>query len=294
MLDKCLIVGGDLRNLYLYEILNTDLSISSVKLFGFSEYRGNASIINTEDLGEALSGSVSDTIVIGAIPCCTEGNVLNLPYNKNLVTVSDLFSNMSSGQIFIAGRISRDIHDIAKEKGIQAIDILEHEEMAVLNAIPTAEGAIQIAMENMKETIHSANILVSGYGRIGRILTKMLHGIGANVYTAYRTYEDEAIISSLGYTPVCYDRIEEYLPKMNLIVNTVPAIIFSDTRLRHINQDCLIIDLASKPFGIDIEESKNYGLNVIRAPGLPGKTAPYTAALYIRNTINNILKELVR
>lgn len=53
--------------------------------------------------------------------------------------------------------------------------------MAVLNAIPTAEGAIQIAMEEMPVTIHGSKALVLGFGRVGKTLAKMLDGIGAKL-----------------------------------------------------------------------------------------------------------------
>lgn len=37
--------------------------------------------------------------------------------------------------------------------GIKTVDYFEREELNVLNAVPTAEGAVQIAMEEMASTI---------------------------------------------------------------------------------------------------------------------------------------------
>ena len=45
-----------------------------------------------------------------------------------------------------------------------------NEELTILNAIPTAEGAIQIAMEKSLKTVHGSKCLVLGFGRIGKIL----------------------------------------------------------------------------------------------------------------------------
>lgn len=35
-------------------------------------------------------------------------------------------------------------------------------------------------------TLHKSNVLVMGYGNIGKVLSKMLCGIGANVYCEAR------------------------------------------------------------------------------------------------------------
>jgi len=93
---------------------------------------------------------------------------------------------MNKSQLFIAGRITDKIAQLADVYNVYSVDLLEREEMAVLNAIPTAEGAIQIAMEEMPITLHGSNALILGFGRIGKILAKMLHGIGSNVYVEAR------------------------------------------------------------------------------------------------------------
>ena len=70
--------------------------------------------------------------------------------------------------------------------------------------------------------------------------------------------------------------------------------IINGSMLRQLREDCLIIDLASKPGGVDFESAKRLGRNVIWALSLPGKTAPLTAGNIIRDTINNILNEQAR
>ena len=77
------------------------------------------------------------------------------------------------------------------------IDIMKCEELAVLNSISTAEGAIQIAMEETNHTLHDSNILILGFGRIGKVLAKMLNAIGANVYCEARKNEDLAWIKNI-------------------------------------------------------------------------------------------------
>ena len=55
------------------------------------------------------------------------------------------------------------------------------------------------------------------------------------------------------------------------------------------NKDVIIIELASNPGGVDFEKANELDLNVIKALGLPGKVAPYTAAKYIKKVIKKII-----
>jgi len=101
-------------------------------------------------------------IVIGAVPL-----------REKTEEIEKLFSQIK-GKTFIAGSINTDVYDIAKKNDIKIIDVLEDEEVVTLNTIPTAEGALQVAMEESDITLHGSNCLVIGYGRIGKVLSKML------------------------------------------------------------------------------------------------------------------------
>ena len=164
--------------------------------------------------------------------------------------------------------------------------------MTILNAISTAEGAIQIIMEQTLKTIHGSNILVMGFGRIGKILAKMLHGIGANVYCEARKDSDIAWIEAYGYKKIHLRNLKENVDKFDIIINTIPSMILDRVYLTKINKDCLILDLASDPGGVDREYAKENGIKVIWALSLPGKVAPVTSAEYIKNTLYNIFQEL--
>ena len=58
---------------------------------------------------------------------------------------------------------------------------MDIEKFTVLNIIPTVEGAIQVAMQETKRTLHGSNVLILGFGRIGKLLSKSLVGLGVNV-----------------------------------------------------------------------------------------------------------------
>jgi len=160
------------------------------------------------------------------------------------------------------------------------------------NALPTAEGAIKIAIEETDITIHGNHMMVIGYGRIGAVLCKMLAGIGAKVTAIVNTSHAAAQAKSAGHKVVFFKDMNTCLHKMDIIFNTVPTILLDETNLPRIRESTLIIDLASSPGGIDGSVSRNLGLKVLFTNSLPGKIAPITTAEYIFNTVNQIISEL--
>lgn len=160
------------------------------------------------------------------------------------------------------------------------------------NAVPTAEGAIEIAIAETPITIHGSKSLVLGYGKIGKILSKDLYALGAQTYVEARKYADLAMIEGHGYEPLPLDNLKDHIHEFDIIFNTIPALILDDEILTKVKKDALIIDLASKPGGIDFDAAKAYGLKVIWALSLPGKIAPVSSGAIIKDTIMNIIKEL--
>ena len=231
-------------------------------------------------------------VIIGPLPFSTDNINVNAPFSNEIIPVDTIFNLMSEKQMIVGGKFSIEHEEKLKNKNSKSADYFEREEMQVLNAIPTAEGAIQIAMEETPTTLHNSNVIVLGYGRIGKVLSKMLYGIGANVYVEARNYSDLAWIKNVGYTPIHLKELKTYLPRMNIVFNTIPQMILNKELLKSIDTDCLIIDLASKPGGVDLEAAKELELKAISALGLPGKVAPVTAAMVIKNTIYNIIEEL--
>lgn len=284
---KYTVIGGDLRNVKLAEAIFSDGN--QVNLFGF-ENAGFESILDEiEDLDAAIDDS---QIVIGPLPCTNDNDILNTPFHKEKIYINEVFKKMKKNQLFIAGRIIDKVNQMAKAYNVYTIDILEREEMAVLNCIPTAEGAIQIAMEELPITLNGSKTLVLGYGRLGKVLARMLSGIGAEVYVEARKYSDMAWLKAYGINSVYINELDKFLPSMDVIFNTIPSRILDSERLDKIGKDCLVMDLASKPGGVDFERAKVLGIKVIWALSLPGKVAPVTAANYMKQTIYNIIEEL--
>ncbi|MBE5041241.1 hypothetical protein [Ructibacterium gallinarum] len=86
--------------------------------------------------------------------------------------------------------------------------------------------------------------------------------------------------------------LPSYMERFNIIFNTIPAMILDFKLLSKVQENSLIIDLASRPGGVDFETARNLGRKVIWALSLPGKVAPDTAGDIMKETIVNILEEL--
>ena len=288
MEKKISVIGGDLRIVKLVEMLTKDGFDITTYALEKAEFLKKIDVKEVSSLEEAVNSS---DIIIGPIPLSSNNVEINTPFSDVKITLEELANNIE-GKKFIAGSIKQDLYKYLDNKTVEIIDLLNREELTVLNTISTAEGAIQIAMEESTRTIHGSNVLVLGFGRVGKILANMLNGIGANVYCEARKNVDLAWIKAYGYTPVHLNELNDYLGKMDIIINTIPKVILDKQRLELVKSEAILIDLASNPGGIDRNESKKKGIKTIWALSLPGKVAPLTSAEFIKETLYNIFKEI--
>lgn len=281
------VVGGDLRIVKLIEMLNND----GYKVYTYA-LENSEELLNLDgvDMCPTLEEAVSySKVVIGPVPLSSDRKRLSTPFGRNNVNLED-FVEALKGKYLIAGNIG--IKEQLDNNNIQFTDLLKREEFSVLNTIATAEGTIQIAMEETQRTIHGSNVLVMGFGRIGKVLSKMLDGIGAEVYCEARKNEDISWIKAYGYNPIHLNDLNEHLGKFDVIINTIPFQILDDERLSLVKKEVVIVDLASNPGGVDRKAAREKGLKVIWALSLPAKVAPLTSAEFIKETLYHVLKEL--
>lgn len=281
------VVGGDLRIVKLIEMLDKDgYKVFTYGLENSEELLNLESVEMCPTLEEAVSNS---KIVVGPIPLSSDRKRLSTPFGRNNVELTD-FVQALKDKYLIAGNVN--IREELEGNGIQYTDLLKREEFSVLNTIATAEGTIQIAMEETQRTVHGSNVLVMGFGRIGKVLAKMLDGIGAKVYCEARKNEDISWIKAYGYNPVHLNDLNENLNKFDIIINTIPFQILDAERLDLIRKETIIVDLASNPGGVDRRAAREKGIKVIWALSLPAKVAPLTSAEFIKETLYHVLKEL--
>lgn len=255
------------------------------------ELKDKQNIIFCDKLNKAMNEKVE--IVIGPIPFSSNGKYINSPFSDKEISVREIMANLNA-KILIAGTITPEIYDMANDEYVEIIDVMKREELAVLNTISTAEGAIELAISNTNRILHGSQVLILGFGRIGKVLAKKMQGLSAIVTCAARKDDDLAWIKAYGYRNININTIGENLSQYDIIMNTVPHMILNEEKLQYVKEDCLLIDLASKPGGIDSNAVKERRLQLIWALALPGKVAPITTAEFIKDTIYNILKEIYK
>lgn len=289
MIKKIAVIGGDLRIVKLAEMLaKENFEINSYAMEKSKSISKNKEIKKCETLEETIENS---DIVIGPIPITSNNVDINTPFSDKRVTLEDLAKTLN-GKKLIAGNIKQELYQLTQNEKVEIIDILNREELVVLNSISTAEGAIQIIMEETAKTVHGSNVLIVGFGKLGKILAKMLDGLGANVNCETKENVDLAWIKAYGYKPIHPKEMNSELSNFDIIINTVPAMILDESKLKLLKKDCLILDLAPNPGGVDKAAAKNEGIKTIWALSIPGKVAPLTSAEFIKDTIYNIFQEI--
>lgn len=276
------IIGGDTRNCELAKMLANEGN--QVYVYGLEKSNlGEQAIENVEICNTLEDAICQGNIIIGPIPFTRDGELLNSPLANNKIELND-FASWLDNKLLYAGNIPEKFYTMSKDIKVIINDLMKIEELAVLNIIATAEGAISKIIENTDFNLQSSNVLIIGFGRIGKILSNKLRLLGANVTCSARKQTDLAWIEAYGYKPVNTYKLEN-LERYNVIINTIPYIILKKELLKKVSKDCLLLELASKPGGFDLQAVEKLGLNYVPALGLPGKIAAKTSAKFLKNFI---------
>lgn len=289
MSDIFIIAGGDRRSVYLARELSEKNKVYAVG-FEPSCFSG-CGVICCNDTAKLKDKA--DAIVL-PIPCSEDGICVYTPLYSGKLMLSSLVSCISDNGVVFGGNISDSVRYFFEGFGYSVTDYFKREELVVLNAEITAEGAIQTALCELDEVLLGMKVLIFGMGRISKLLIKQLSAFGADITVAARRYSSLAWAEAMGCRAVLLSELDstDIISKAGLIINTVPALVIDGKRLAFVQKKCLILDLASKPGGVDTDTAGQLGLKTVWALGLPGKTAPVSSGKIIGRTICNILNEI--
>lgn len=218
-----------------------------VRTFALENYRFETGILPCDSLGQAAREA---DCVIFPMPMTQEGR-LNAPLAAQEHKPDRLLEELPAGCVVMGGMVPEGLHQAARRLGVVIHDYLKREELALMNAAITAEGAIQIAMENTERAINGSRCLVIGYGRIGTALCARLRGLGAKVTTAARRCSQLALAQCEALDTVAIQDLSKVLPRQDIIFNTAPAMVLPRPLLEKMQPQAVVIDLASKPGGAD-------------------------------------------
>ncbi len=200
------------------------------------------------------------------------------PFGKRPIPVYEVASLLGEGVFLLSGALDGTLADTAQKKGWHVLLPGADSAFEAQNAMPSAEGAVFAAMRKADFTLCGSVCLVIGPGHIGRELARMLLGIGAKVLMAARREEALKSAAQMGCMPVPMESLPEGAGQADILFNTAPALVAGEAVMAAMHPGALAIDLASAPYGIDLEAAKRHGIEAWREGGIPGKYAPRTAA----------------
>lgn len=279
-------VGGDARQLeVIAQVVESD---ASVTLVGFSEIkREYTDTVHAELTDQILAKA--DALVLPIAGMDNDG-IVDTKFAPQPVTLTENhFAALPSGAFVFTGIARPVLTEWCERHDLRLVKLMELNEVAILNSIPTAEGAIAIAMEQTDITLHAANVVVLGFGRCGQTLAHKLRAMGANVTVCAREAAELARIDELSLIPVHMRSIEEAVRAADIVFNTVPALVLTAGVLKEMSRASVIIDIASKPGGTDFRYAERRGIKALLAPSLPGLVAPKTAGRIIAGSLSRTL-----
>ncbi|NLC52646.1 MAG: dipicolinate synthase subunit DpsA [Firmicutes bacterium] len=281
------VLGGDDRQVIVAEAMLT--MAPWVKTLGLTGLPADPRLLSAADLKEALTGA---RIVILPISGVDPRGLVKTSDPTVVIKIDpDFFNLVERKTLLVTGMLPPHLQQMATERWVRVCEYGDHDLIAVPNAIPTAEGAIQLMMEKTAYTVDGAACLILGFGRVARALASRLQALGAVVTVAARNPQQLATAADLGYKPLPLNQLEQAVSQANVIFNTIPALMLTAPLLAEISPDTLIIDLASAPGGVDFEAAKRYQITAILALGLPGKVAPRTAGQILATNLPGLIKQ---
>ena len=286
------ILGGDRRHTVLANKLSAEGH--TVRVFGLGTYAGEC--VGAEcysNLEKAIYGS---NVVLLPLPVTRDNKHLNCSeeMSVNLSEITELCS-AEKGLLVFGGMIPEEFLHLCEKNNVVVCDYYKGELLQMMNALPSAEGALMLAMEQSEITVKGMRTLVSGYGRIGKLLADMLHKLGAEVTVLARNELSLCEASLNGYMTARLSRdaneLRFLMENSDVIFNTVPSIIFNKLSMQNLINKPIYIEIASLPGGIDISAARDSGLRIVSAPSLPGRYSPISAGKYIFETLKKLLDE---
>ena len=229
-----------------------------------------------------LSNKIEADFIVLPIPTLKRDGFLNLEGGQN-ITAESVLNNISVKSTVISCGLKCTSH--------RNIDLNTREDFAYLNAVPTAEGAILYALLNTERSLFESNILITGFGRVAKLLANRLRGFSNRITIVARSLKDLSYAEALGFNTIHISKLHKKAFQFDLIFQTVPSLIITSEIIDLLRKDSVIIELSSKSAGTDYNYAESKGLKVVHAPALPEKISPITAGNILTQSVLSIIAE---
>ncbi|MGN0299707.1 MAG: dipicolinate synthase subunit DpsA [Lachnospiraceae bacterium] len=260
------VIGGDLRQYYLAR----QLANHSVITYAIPTPPQMPPMPEASSLQKAVTQA---HYILAPIPLTKNKTHLQANISSNELRLSNLVRYLHDGQHFYAGCIPEEFIQKCMEKNVFTKDFMKNEEIALFNSIATAEGTLAEMILHSPDNLQGSSVLITGFGRCARTLSRKLKVLDCQVTICARKPSDRFEAQTAGYAALSFESLPTKISHFSLIINTVPAPIFTDDLLANCVAGTQFIDIASLPGGISGSAEK-FPIHVHHALSLPGKYSP--------------------
>src|SRR5690625_3428702 len=283
------VIGGDARYLELIRQLRK-LSKMKIILVGYDKLEQGFTEVEQMNFRE-LNPYELDIVILPITGTDNQGNVEVIFSNKTITLTDDWFSRLNKSALIFSGMMNDYLDNITKKHGLELIPLLDRDDVAIYNSIPTAEGTIMMAMRHTDFTIHSTGVIVAGFGRVGHTVANKFSALGAKGSVAASSIHDLARTTEMYLKAIPLNQLHQYTDYIDVLINTIPAKVIKKESIQQLPSHALIFDLASIPGGTDFKYAEQRGIKAILAKSLPGVVAPKTAGRILADVIKQIIVE---
>ena len=201
------------------------------------------------------------------------------------ITADELVSHLEKGVTVLGGMFDEELVEKIGSKGVKLYDYYKSESLLALNSVSTSEGILYELIGNSDINIHGSKTVVTGYGKAASAIAERLLALGAQVTVAARSESDRTRAETDGCKAVELCSVDSVAEGTDFVINTVPARVLGDSFISKLKKGCLMLEIASAPYGIDFESARKHGVRVMKLPSLPGRISPKSAGEAIAETL---------
>ncbi|MFF2482596.1 dipicolinate synthase subunit DpsA [Paenibacillus sp. NPDC058071] len=285
---QVLLLGGDARQLEVIRKLS-ELD-AAVTVSGFDGLHTPLDGAVQAEFSEQLFDGI-DALLLPAVGTDDHGVIHAVFSDREMRLLDEHIARMPKHSKVYAGMAKPYLRSLCEQNQIELVELFDRDDVAIYNSIPTAEGALMMAIQHTDITIHGSKSMVLGFGRTGFTMARTLQGLGAEVLVGVRRSEHFARAAEMGLKPFYISNLLAFTGNIDLIFNTIPTMIVTAQIIAKLPSRAVIIDLASKPGGTDFRFAEKRGIKAMLAPGLPGIVAPKTAGRIIADCLSQLIMD---
>lgn len=199
------------------------------------------------------------------------------------------FMQLKKNCIIVTLIYNQHLAEISRQYHLIYVALLEREDFIEKNSILTAEGLISYLIMHRRYPLYQSRICILGFGHCAKPIIEYLLAMKADVKVAVRRHELQQDIEKMGAKYMYIDDIE--LSDIDILINTVPALIIQENELKNAKKGIMIVDIASYPYGIDHHYALSHGMNSQILPSIPCKYAYGYAGKMIADEIERMLED---